>query len=104
MTMTTTTRWASVVYIDGDEAEQVLTLIYSATDPYTGERVGMGPNSDGVADAVDYLCQWDYGPESEHTTYDREPWGCWDDTAEHNGYTLAWNNGLGYVSLQRPAS
>jgi hypothetical protein len=72
----------TIVFMDsGDEAWEVLDM------GTTGEM-------------LDYLSQWDFGEESEHTPR-QTPWGSMDETHESGDYVLAWNRGLGYVSLQR---
>lgn len=51
-----------------------------------------------------YLKQWDYGGENEHTLYDELPCGKADDTRDHgenNEYVLAYNSSLGYIGLYR---
>lgn len=52
---------------------------------------------------VDYLAQWDFGGESEHSlnlTND-EPWGTDDDCENVGDYILSYNTRLWYVGLVR---
>lgn len=56
-------------------------------------------------EVVEYLSQWDYGEESEHSPEERAPWGTSDRVhrIEYGGnvYYLSINTGMGYVGLSR---
>lgn len=86
-------RWISVVFLQGDEADQVLDLI---------ER-------DGSAAAIAHLSAWDYGQETTDAAlvngyvYDDVPWTTTDrvELDDGAGYALTYNQSFGYVSLLR---
>lgn len=88
--------WVTVVYQQGDEADETLHMLYDVDGV-----VWSGPYEESIARTVAHLAQWDNGEESEHTPYTEPPWGPGDRTVEHDGYTLAWDLHLGYVSLNR---
>ncbi|MBN8883021.1 MAG: hypothetical protein J0H73_11990 [Salana multivorans] len=83
--------WVSVVFLQGDEADEVLDLI----------------DTHGTQAAVEYLSSWDYGEETtsaaiaNHATYETIPAGTLDKVAEHGIYTLTYNPFMGHVSLLR---
>ena len=91
--------WITVVFMDGDEADEAFHLLYDIDGV-----VWSGPYAESIERTVEHLSQWDYGEESEHTVYDTEPWGSSDRTIEHDEYVLAWNTHLGYISLSRRVS
>jgi len=91
--------WVTIVFTQGDEADEVFEMLYDIDGV-----VWSGPYEEGIVKAVEHLKQWDFGEESEHTPYEKEPWGTSDQTVEHDGYVLAWNSHLGYVSLNRRAA
>ena len=86
-------RWISVTFMQGDEADEVLAMIYR----------------DGAAAAIEYLQQWDYGEETTGAAlengyvYARIPAGSTDQTVESDGstYALTYSTTFGYVSLLR---
>lgn len=85
-------RWISVVFLQGEEADEVLDLI---------ER-------DGAAAAIDHLKGWDYGQETTQAAlengyvYDEPPTGALDRVVTgEDGYTLTYNPFAGHVSLLR---
>lgn len=88
--------WVSVVYMDGDEADAVLKMLYDVDGV-----VWSGPYEETIQRTVEHLKQWDYGSENEHTLRDQEPWGTLDCTTEVGEYTLAWNIDHCYVGLYR---
>jgi len=47
---------------------------------------------------LEHLRKWHY--PGQHESYEVSPWGGSDDTYRKGNYILAWNVGLGYVSLQ----
>lgn len=83
--------WVSVVFLQGDDADEVLDLI----------------NTHGTQAAVEHLSGWDYGEETtsaaiaNHATYETIPAGTLDKMAEHGIYTLTYNPFMGHVSLLR---
>ena len=90
---TPASRWISVTFLQGDEADEVLAMI----------------DRDGAAVAIEYLQQWDYGEETTGAAlengyvYDRIPAGSTDRTIESDGstYALTYSTTFGYVSLLR---
>ena len=86
-------RWISVTFLQGDEADEVLGMI----------------DHDGATAAIEYLQQWDYGEETTGAAlengyvYDRIPAGSTDQTLESDGstYALTYSTTFGYVSLLR---
>jgi len=50
---------------------------------------------------IDYLNNWDYGSENEHSPQSEPSHGTSDDYHQSGEYILSWNNGLGYVGLDR---
>lgn len=86
-------RWISVVFLQGDEADELLDLI----------------DHSGPAAAIEYLQQWDFGDETTDAAlangyvYDRIPAAITDRTVEVDGspYALTYSPSFGYVSLLR---
>ncbi len=90
-TDTTARRWISVVFLQGEEADEVLDLI----------------DRDGPNAAIQHLRNWDYGEESTDAAlengyvYDDPPTGPLDRVVTDGDYTLTYNLALGQVSLLR---
>jgi hypothetical protein len=86
-----TSRWVSVVFLQGEEADEVLTLI----------------DREGPDAAVAHLARWDYGQETTDAAlvngyvYDAPPVGALDRTVTVEGYALTYNPTLGHVGLLR---
>lgn len=84
-------RWISVVFLQGDDADHVLTLIYEQ----------------GTDAAIEYLAGYDFGDETVEAAlangyvYDEPPTGDHDRTATRDVYTLTYSPALGHVSLLR---
>lgn len=84
-------KWVSVVFMQGDDADEVLDTI----------------DTHGTEAAVEYLSGWDYGEETtsaaiaNQATYDAIPAGPLDKVAEHGIYTLIYNPFMGHVGLFR---
>lgn len=87
-------RYSEIVFMQGDEAEQVLTKL-----AHIEGVVIHGATEESIAEAVEYLSQWDHG--EDHRVTDTLGAGTHDDVAEHNGYVITWNVGLTYVGLSR---
>ena len=91
-------RWINVVFLQGEDADEVLDLI----------------DRDGTAAGVEHLKGWDYGEETTQAAlengyvYDEPPTGALDRVITgEDGYTLTYNPFAGHVSLLReyaPAS
>lgn len=84
-------RWISVVFLQGDEADQVLDII----------------DHEGTDAAIDHLAGYDFGEETTRAAlengyvYDQPPTGALDRTATKDDYTLTYSPFLGHVSLLR---
>ncbi len=84
-------RWLSVVFLQGDDADEVLGML----------------DRNGVAATIGYLQQWDYGDETTDAAltngyvYDRIPAGSTDQTIEDDSspYALTYSVPFRYVSL-----
>ncbi|MCI1659689.1 MAG: hypothetical protein LKK45_02650 [Bifidobacterium psychraerophilum] len=84
-------QWVTVVFLQGEEADQVLDIIQTR----------------GVDAAVEHLARWDYGAETDSAAiinrdvHDAIPAGVLDRTAESGPYTLTYNPFMGHVALHR---
>lgn len=84
-------RWISVVFLQGEEADEVLDLI----------------NRDGTDAVIEHLAGYDYGEETTQAAlengyvYDTPPSGALDRAATRDVYTLTYSPFLGHVSLLR---
>mgnify|MGYP005983802667 CR=1 FL=1 len=84
-------RWIGVVFLQGEEADEVLDLI----------------DRDGLTAALDHLKNFDYGEETTDAAlvngyvYDTPPAGTTDTVVEDGDYTLTYSRALGHVSLLR---
>ncbi|WP_019482641.1 hypothetical protein [Arthrobacter sp. TB 23] len=91
LTKTATRRWVSVVFLQGEDADEVLDLI----------------DRDGAAAAIEHLKGFDYGYETTVAAlengyvYDEPPSGALDRSVTADGYTLTSNAAMGHVSLLR---
>lgn len=88
----TARRWVSVVFLQGEEADQVLDVI----------------DRDGTPAAIEHLAGYDYGEETTQAAlengyvYDEPPTGALDRVVTgEDGYTLTYNPFAGHVSLLR---
>jgi hypothetical protein len=87
------TRWMTVVFLQGEEADAVLEMIEKA----------------GHDIALHHLSHWDYGDETRDAAlangyvYDEIPQSSTDRVIHDHGsgYTLTYNRLFGYVSLLR---
>lgn len=83
--------WISVVFLQGEEADEVLDLI----------------DREGTDAAIDHLAGFDSGDETTQAAledghvYDAPAAGALDRTATRDGYTLTYSPFLGHVSLLR---
>ena len=78
--------------IDNDKYEQVVFLQDHEADHALNILM-----QDGEAEAMDYLMQW-HEP-GNHMASEETGFGSSDKTYERDGYTMAWNPSLGYISL-----
>ncbi|RXZ68084.1 hypothetical protein [Agromyces albus] len=86
-------RWISVVFLQGEEADAILEMIDRA----------------GLRAAIEYLQRWDFGDETTEAAlengyvYDAIPAGSTDRTIHDDGgrYALTYSAQFGYVSLLR---
>lgn len=83
-------RWVSVVFLEGQDADEVLTII----------------DRDGADTAIEHLAGFDMGEETTQAAlvngyvYDTIPTGPLDRTTTGT-YTLTYNHDHGHVSLHR---
>lgn len=84
-------RWVGVVFLQGQDADEVLALI----------------DRDGTDAAIEHLTGFDMGEETTQAAlvngyvYDEPPTGPLDRVAEQGGYVLTYNHDHGHVSLLR---
>ena len=84
-------RWVSVVYLQGQDADEVLTII----------------DRDGTDAAIEHLAGFDMGEETTQAAfvngyvYNTIPTGPLDHTTTTGVYTLTYNHDHGHVSLLR---
>ena len=87
----TVSRWMSVVFLQGQDADQVLAII----------------DRDGTDAAIEHLTGFDMGEETTQAAlvngyvYDEPPTGPLDRVVEQGGYLLTYNHDHGHVSLLR---
>ena len=87
-------QWISVVFLQGDEADEVLGLI----------------DAQGTDAAIEHLTGYDYGDETVEAAianghvYDKPQAGALDRTATRDVYTLTYSTFLGHVGLYREAN
>ena len=80
----------SIVFLSGDEATEPLEIL----------------DQRGEDAAIEYLAQWDYGGEIEHSPSTEKPWGTADrvyktDAGDGQTYFLTWSSRQGYIGLTR---
>lgn len=86
-----TQRWVSVVFLQGEQADEVLDLI----------------DRDGATAAIEHLRAYDYGDETTDAAlengyvYDELPTGVSDRVVTDGDYTLTYDHAHGHVSLLR---
>lgn len=84
-------RWVSVVFLQGEEADEVLDLI----------------DGDGVDAAMTHLKNWDYGEETTDAAmenghvYDLPPAGMLDREVRDGDYQMTYSHSFGHVGLYR---
>ncbi|WP_218681861.1 MULTISPECIES: hypothetical protein [Microbacterium] len=88
---TSVSRWVSVVFLQGQDADEVLALV----------------DRDGTDAAIEHLSGFDMGDETTQAAlingyvYDEPPTGPLDRAATRGEYTLTYNHDHGHVSLLR---
>jgi len=88
------TRYVNIVFMQGDEGRDVVDKLANVEDIMV-----RGATAESIAQAVEYLSQWDYGDDDIRDDIGA---GSDDTVVEHGGYVLTYNVGLGYVGLLRP--
>lgn len=84
-------RWISVVFLQGEEADEVLTMI----------------DNDGTDGALDHLRGWDYGDETTDAAmenghvYDLPPSGPLEREVRDGDYQMTYSHSFGHVALYR---
>lgn len=87
----TNARWISVVFMQGQEADEVLEMI----------------DADGARAGLNHLKQWDYGSETTSAAmengyvYDAPPSGPLEHELHNGDYHLAYSHALPHVALYR---
>ena len=85
-----TMEYHDIVFMSGDDATEALEIL----DQHGEDR------------AMEYLAQWDYGGENEHSPSTRKPWGTSDHVVQtqlDSGdiYFMSYNQRRGYIGLVR---
>ena len=107
-------KYRSIVFLDHEETdhddglitdEALRILHHKSRDPETEDYSSVlweMPTAESVQEALDYLLQWDYEPESMEV-YDHSPAGFRDETerVERDGrvFEMSYNVGLSYIGL-----
>lgn len=88
---TLTARWINVVFLQGQEADEVLDMI----------------DADGASVGLNYLKSWDYGDETTEAAmengyvYDEPPSGPLEHELRAGDYHLAYSHSFDHVALYR---
>jgi hypothetical protein len=77
-------KYYEIIFLQGEEADEPLKIL----------------KDKGEEEALEFLKQWDYGKEMEHSPMEA-PWGADDDNFESDEYVMSWNSRLGYIGLVR---
>ena len=77
-------KYYEIVFMQGDDAKEPLDIL----------------DDKGELAALEYLKDWDYGDEMDHSP-EEKPWGNDDDVYEKDDYVMSYNTGLGYIGLVR---
>lgn len=90
-------RWAEVVFLQGDEGSEVVDRLMR----FDGRVTAAGPTDETVTEAIEYLSDWDYGEYPETYSWEelRSRSGTRDYVTQAGDYVLTWNSGFGYVGL-----
>lgn len=89
--LASTPRWVSVVFLQGQDADEVLAII----------------DRDGTDAAIEHMAGFDMGEETTQAAlvngyvYDEPPTGSLDRVIEQGGYVLTHNHDHGHISLLR---
>jgi hypothetical protein len=89
--------YESIIFMQGDDANQPLDLLYSRESD--DSIVYHGPTAESVTAALEYLRQWDNGDATEQCADPSS--GTSDDTWEQDGYRLSASLSYGYIGLER---
>ena len=94
-----TVAYEHVVFMQGDDADEPLDLLYSRESD--GSIVYHGPTAESVDAAFSYLKQWDYGDPTEQ--YGDPSSGSGDDAfvSDCGGYRMSASLRYGYIGLER---
>ena len=89
--VTPTARWINVVFLQGEEANEVLDMI----------------DTDGAVAGLNFLKNWDYGEETTSAAmengyvYDQPPSGPLEHELREGDYHLAYSHSFDHVALYR---
>jgi hypothetical protein len=92
-------RYQTVVFMQGDDADEPLDTLYSRDSD--DSIVYHGTTAESVAATFAYLSQWDYGDPTDE--YDGDPQGSGDDVwvSDCGGYRMSASLSYGYIGLER---
>lgn len=85
----------TVIFLQGDDADEVLRIIYPHWEALSGS-IGWATR-ESLNAALEHLRQWDCGEPTETRAY--TPTG--NDEHRTRDYIMCWHFGLGWVSLER---
>lgn len=90
--------YETIVFIQGDESDEPLSLLYNRYPNETWHY--MGATAESIACTFAYMAQWDYGEPSEEC--DCPSAGIGDRWVSDDGqYILTANLGMGHIGLCR---
>lgn len=86
--------FSRIVFMQDEEGREVVDRLTR-----TEGILMRGATDATVAEAIEYLSQWDMGEDDD--VHEQMAAGSRDEVTERDGYILTWNAGLGYVGLER---
>ena len=98
MGMVTMPAYEPVVFMQGDDANEPLDILYNREPGHTFPYY-LGPTAESIAAAVAYLAQWDYGEPAEASG--TPSCGTAGDVWEQDGYLMSASLGYGHIGLER---
>lgn len=90
--------YQSIVFIQGDEADEPLDILFNREADHSFPYY-LGATAESIDAAFAYLKQWDYGEPTEET--DTPASGSCDDVWEQDGYRMSASLSYGYIGLER---
>ena len=92
-TDTVTKGWATIIFIQGEEASMLLHTLLR----FDGVVTYQGATEESVAEVLAELQRYEDGEWFD--VYTEKPWGPADGTFEEGDYVIAYNSHVGYISL-----